>query len=67
MNCEVTELVGHSANSAGERNRTAEEVTRNIVKLHLPWCLAAYLVRRRAASDLWRLQLPGHIAAAAHV
>lgn len=41
MNCEVIELVGDRVNSTGERNRMAEEVNGDTVKLHLPGRLAA--------------------------
>lgn len=57
MNCEVTEL-GDYVNSAGERNRTAEEINGDTAKLHLPGRLAAYRVRRRAASDLAKTTTP---------
>ncbi|RLW09991.1 hypothetical protein DV515_00002059 [Chloebia gouldiae] len=58
MNCEVTELVGDCVNSAEERNRRAEEINGDTAKLHLPGCLAAYRVRRRAASDLTETTTP---------
>uniref|UniRef100_A0A8C3DCS7 SNW domain-containing protein 1 n=2 Tax=Corvus TaxID=30420 RepID=A0A8C3DCS7_CORMO len=58
MNCEVIELVGDRVNSTGERNRMAEEINGETVKLHLPGRLAAYGVRHRAASGVIQTTTP---------
>lgn len=67
MNYDVTELVGDCVNSAEERKRKAEEINRDSAKIHLPGRLAASLRAPPCASDVRRLQLPGHAAGTAHV